>query len=78
MKKASLLLMVILLVFSQFSFSYQTVNAISNNESNDEDYSSSDDLITDNDEGIVQPNDDANDNNSLTSNIEDDQKTSTP
>ncbi|MFE3577527.1 hypothetical protein [Lysinibacillus sp. NPDC059133] len=60
MKKANLLLMIILLVFSQFSLSYQSVNAISNNESNSEDSSPSDNLNIANDDGIVQPNDSNN------------------
>jgi len=72
LKKANLLLMIILLVFTQFSLSYQSVNAISNNDSNSEDSCPSDNLIIANDDGTVQPNDSENDINSLNSNTEDD------
>ncbi|GAB0169933.1 hypothetical protein LSPCS325_33700 [Lysinibacillus sp. CTST325] len=71
MKKVSLLLMIILLVFSQLSLSYYSVSAISNNESSSEDSGTHDELMSGSDGSIVQPNDNDTDNNSLKSNTED-------
>ncbi|QQP12933.1 InlB B-repeat-containing protein [Lysinibacillus agricola] len=64
MKKASLLLIIIFLVFSQLSISYQAVYAISNSESKIDYSITKEDLLTldNSDEGIVQPNDHANNN----------------